>query len=86
MRTVSFQGIQLSASERARAALQASLRSSIVANPALLEMPAVQPAPYESREDRERRRYWEIVAEFKRFARTEILSDGTPWVGDAFGF
>ncbi|MCY1392150.1 hypothetical protein D3C76_250600 [compost metagenome] len=86
MRTVSFQGADLSQSQRAMLRFQDSVRASQTLNSSLFDVPATVPVVRESREDREARRYWEIVAEFKRFSRTEFHATGTPFVGDAFGF
>jgi len=35
--------------------------------------------------DWEARRYWNLVADFKRYGHLEYRQNGTPWVGDAFG-
>lgn len=64
----------------------ASLRASIVSNPALRDIPAAPPVAVESRDDRATRRYWEQVADLERYGRSDFHQEGTPFVGDAFGF
>jgi len=36
--------------------------------------------------ERERSRYWQLVADLKRFGRCEFSNHGTPFLGDAFGY
>jgi hypothetical protein len=97
MRTVSFQGTQLSAGQRRRLQVE----RSIVANHyAPVDWDAFRdqvnsrmfvgpPAPIEIRPefqpDRQAERFWRLAAEFKRYGYSEINQCGTPFVGDAFG-
>lgn len=81
-----MQTLRLSSAGPSRYDAMAALRRSITTNPALREIPAADALVVESREDREARRYWERVTEFKRFGRTDFYAEGTPFVGDAFGF
>lgn len=36
--------------------------------------------------DRDRTRYWKLVADFDRYGYCEFKQHGTPFVGDAFGY
>lgn len=86
---VKWMPIQQQGSQRAqpqRNGSMASLRASFVTNPALRDIPAAAAVPVESREDRLARRHWEQVADLQRYGRTEFHDEGTPFVGDAFGF
>lgn len=79
MRTVSFQGVQLSATQRLRADQQARLRASMSGglaqlvdgiDKALAEHKRTASEPYKPEKQ------WFLVSN----------EHGTPWVGDVFGF
>lgn len=36
--------------------------------------------------ERERNRYWQLVAEFNRYGQALLKQRGTPFAGDAFGY
>lgn len=85
-----MQRIQLGNRPQTLADRHRAMRSQIAATtsaaPDLQVAPVTAVIARETREERESRRYWEVVAEFKRFGRNEYHQSGTPWVGDAFGF
>lgn len=98
MRTVSFQGTQLSAGQRRRLQVERSivanayapvdwdaLRQSVNAR-VFVGPPAPIAVRKEFQPDRQAERYWRMVADFKRYAYTELSEIGTPFVGDAFGY
>lgn len=90
MKRVSSQGLQLSASQRRRLALQKLVKPTAfrVADPADLEQrfPAfVGPyAPHVPDLDAEARAYWRLVRDFQRFGRLipEESFRGAPFCGD----
>lgn len=98
MRTVSHQGTQLSAGQRRRLQVE---RSMVANHYAAVDWSGFRadlsarmfvgpPAPIATRKelqpDRQAERYWRLVADFKRYACTELSELGTPFVGDAFGY
>lgn len=72
MKSVSFQGVQLSAGQRRTLALRQQVRRQFLA-PELEE--SVQLALRRAEEQGDDRKF-----------RLESVSRGTPWVGDCFGF
>lgn len=98
MRTVSYQGTQLSAGQRHRLQVERSmvashympvdwegLRANLNAR-VFVGPPAPVAVCKEFQPDRQAERYWRLVADFKRYAYTELSEIGTPFVGDAFGY
>lgn len=78
MRTVSFQGIQLSASERRRLQFQQQTRQAFP-NPALA-------ASVDAALERQREASEQGPQDDPYKFRLEYQSRGTPWVGDVFGY
>lgn len=76
MRTVSFQGTQLSANQRRQLAFQQQAKASFL-NPELQQMLA------DSLAEQERRKALGIKPE--RIWFVERNEKGTPWLGDVFG-
>jgi len=79
--TVSFQGTALSASQRRSLQLRQQVQASMKAAPSILQ----ELDEIDRTIDWEARRYWNLVADFKRYGQLEYRQNGTPWVGDAFG-
>lgn len=75
MRTVSFQGSQLSASDRRRLALQQHVRSFMT--------PALQQQVHQTLAAVDRLR--ESPQDDPYRFRLDYQSKGTPWLGDVFG-
>lgn len=80
-RTVSFQGTALSAAQRRSLQLRQQVQASMKAAPSILQ----ELDEIDRTIDWEARRYWNLVADFKRYGQLEYRQNGTPWVGDAFG-
>lgn len=80
MRTVSHQGMSLSSSERRSLAMRQQVRAA-TASTLLQDIDRQFQAT-----DWESVRYWDTVANFKRYGFAETNRRGTPFVGDAFGF
>lgn len=98
MRTVSFQGTQLSAGQRRRLQVERSivanayapvdwdgLRQSVNAR-VFVGPPAPIAIRPEFQPDRQAERFWRMAADFKRYGHTDLSETGTPYVGDAFGY
>jgi hypothetical protein len=98
MRTVSHQGMSLTAGQRRALALRAAVRPAATSQVDFDRLRAqldsrqfVGPqTPISLRrefsDDAETARYWRMAADFKRYGYCEQRAAGTPWVGDAFGY
>lgn len=97
MKRVSFQGVQISAAQRRRLDqeraisgnyaqvnwddIRAQVNGRVFVGP---ELPLSMRAEFQP--DKESERFWRMAADFKRYGYTETQHDGTPYVGDAFGY
>lgn len=79
MRTATFQGTALSASQKNAQAMRNRLTAQQVRSP-LLDVPTITPSDWELRQ------YWNMVSDFKRYGYCEYQHASAPFVGEAFGY
>lgn len=79
MRTATFQGTSLSASQKNAQAMRNRLTVQQVRSP-LLDVPTIPASDWELRQ------YWNMVSDFKRYGYCEYQQASAPFVGEAFGY
>lgn len=77
MRTVSFQGLQLSQAQRRQLAFQQQARQAFMNSQLAQQVEQIERAVAQRREE---------GAKPERVWTVETNSRGTPWLGDVFGF
>ena len=79
MRSVTFQGTALSASQKNAQAMRNRLTVQQARSP-LLDVPTITASDWELRQ------FWNMVSDFKRYGYCEFQQASAPFVGEAFGY